>query len=53
MEKALEKGILNRDKLSQMNLKDKVELIFHPGFSTKENITDLSEGCGYGCCQKK
>ncbi|MDM8549163.1 chemotaxis protein CheW [Desulfobacterales bacterium HSG2] len=45
--KALEKGVIRQDQLNAMSEKDRVRLIFRPGFSTAEQITDLS-GRGVG-----
>ncbi|MDM8525009.1 hybrid sensor histidine kinase/response regulator [Desulfococcaceae bacterium HSG8] len=45
--KALEKGLIRQDQLNAMTEKDRVRLIFRPGFSTADQITDLS-GRGVG-----
>ncbi len=45
--RALEKGLINQEQLNSMAEKDKVRLIFRPGFSTVKKITDLS-GRGVG-----
>ncbi|BDU50151.1 chemotaxis protein CheA [Haliovirga abyssi] len=45
--KALEKGILTQKKIDNMGKYDIINLIFHPGFSTAEEITDIS-GRGVG-----
>ena len=45
--KALEKGLIDKTKISEMSRDDIVKLIFHPGFSTNEVVTDLS-GRGVG-----
>ena len=44
---AKEKNIINQSALDSMNQADILELIFYPGFSTKEIITDVS-GRGIG-----
>ena len=46
-EKAISKGILSRDAASRLTDHEKVMLIFQPGFSTKDEATDLS-GRGVG-----
>jgi two-component system chemotaxis sensor kinase CheA len=45
--KALEKGLLTPDQLSGMNRREIFDLLFLPGFSTKEQASDLS-GRGVG-----
>ena len=45
--KAVEKGILTPDRSREMSDRDARRLIFHPGFSTKEQVTDIS-GRGVG-----
>ena len=45
--KAVEKGILKPEKAAQMSAKEKTELIFAPGFSTKDEATEIS-GRGLG-----
>lgn len=45
--KALEKGIITEATLRQMSVQEQVNLIFAPGFSTAEQITDVS-GRGVG-----
>ncbi len=45
--KAFEKGLIRHDQLDSMNERDRVRLIFRPGFSTVEKVTDLS-GRGVG-----
>lgn len=45
--KALEKGLITPDQAKAMGEKEKVGLIFLPGLSTKEVVTDLS-GRGVG-----
>lgn len=45
--KAIEKGILTQEEADRMDEKAKVNLIFLPGFSTAEKVTDIS-GRGVG-----
>jgi len=45
--KALERGIVTPDQLAAMSHKEIFDLIFLPGFSTKEKVSDLS-GRGVG-----
>ncbi|MSN24732.1 MAG: chemotaxis protein CheA [Geobacter sp.] len=45
--KAVEKGLLTEDQLAAMSQREMFDLIFLPGFSTKEKATDLS-GRGVG-----
>jgi two-component system chemotaxis sensor kinase CheA len=45
--KALEKGIVTDSEVEMMNQKELINLLFRPGFSTAEQITDLS-GRGVG-----
>ncbi len=45
--KALEKGLLTQEQLSGMSRREIFDLIFLPGFSTKEQASDLS-GRGVG-----
>ena len=45
--KAVEKGLITEDQLSSMSQREMFDLIFLPGFSTKEKATDLS-GRGVG-----
>jgi two-component system chemotaxis sensor kinase CheA len=45
--KALEKGIITEATLRQMSVQEQVNLIFAPGFSTAEQVTDVS-GRGVG-----
>ncbi len=47
VEKALENGAITSDELSRMSEQDKVMLVFHPGLSTAEKVTDVS-GRGVG-----
>jgi len=46
-EKAIGKGVLDEQRASQLTDQEAIELIFAPGFSTKEAATDLS-GRGVG-----
>ena len=46
-QKALEKGLISEDRAKVMSDKEKINLIFMPGFSTAEKITDVS-GRGVG-----
>ena len=45
--KALERGILTRSEVERMNEAECLNLVFHPGFSTAEQVTELS-GRGVG-----
>lgn len=45
--KALENGVVSEAQLESMGMSDKLSLIFMPGFSTAEVVTDLS-GRGVG-----
>jgi two-component system chemotaxis sensor kinase CheA len=45
--KALEKGLITEDQVKLMSTRDKTNLIFLPGFSTAEKVTDVS-GRGVG-----
>jgi two-component system chemotaxis sensor kinase CheA len=45
--KAVAKGLLTQEQAAQMSQRDAVPLIFHPGFSTAEQISDVS-GRGVG-----
>lgn len=45
--KALEGGLISSDRLSRMTTKEILSLIFLPGFSTAEKVTDVS-GRGMG-----
>ena len=47
IKKALEKRLINPDLIDKMSKEEKLKLIFLPGLSTKEQITDLS-GRGVG-----
>jgi two-component system chemotaxis sensor kinase CheA len=46
-QKAFEKGMINSDQLESLSSQQAINLIFFPGFSTAEKITDLS-GRGVG-----
>lgn len=46
-QKAIEKGVITADRADQMSDRDAVRLIFHPGFSTAEKLSDVS-GRGVG-----
>lgn len=45
--KAVEKGLITEDQLAAMNQRELLDLIFLPGFSTKDKASDLS-GRGVG-----
>ncbi|WP_425614368.1 chemotaxis protein CheW [Anatilimnocola sp. NA78] len=45
--KAVSKGILTAEQAAALSDRDAIELIFHPGFSTAEQVTDVS-GRGVG-----
>ncbi len=45
--KALENGAITDEELSRMSEQDKLMLVFHPGLSTAEQVTDVS-GRGVG-----
>lgn len=46
-EKAVEKGLITHDEAGQLSVQDSLQLIFLPGFSTKDQISDIS-GRGVG-----
>ncbi|MCQ8897380.1 chemotaxis protein CheA [Limnobacter humi] len=46
-EKAVEKGLISHEEAGQLNTQDSLQLIFLPGFSTKDQISDIS-GRGVG-----
>lgn len=46
-EKAVKKGVLSSERAAAMNDEEAVELIFHPGFSTAEQLSEVS-GRGVG-----
>ncbi|QDU58015.1 hybrid sensor histidine kinase/response regulator [Aeoliella mucimassa] len=45
--KAMEKGVISADRAEAMSDREAVRLIFHPGFSTAEKVSDVS-GRGVG-----
>lgn len=45
--KAVEKGIVTEEELEQMERRDILDFVFHPGFSTASEVTDVS-GRGVG-----
>jgi len=47
VEKALEKGVVNPSETETMSYREKLNLIFRPGFSTAAKVTDVS-GRGVG-----
>ncbi len=47
LSKAFEKGLVSEDQVNRLTDKQKVDLIFMPGFSTSQEITDIS-GRGVG-----
>ena len=47
MRKAVDQGIVSREAAESMGERDRVRLIFHPGFSTASVVTDVS-GRGVG-----
>ena len=47
IQKALDNGIISQEELNQMSLDDKVMLVFAPGLSTADQISDVS-GRGVG-----
>ncbi len=46
-EKAVEKGLLRSDQVEKLSEREALNLIFHPGFSTAQTITNVS-GRGVG-----
>lgn len=46
-QKALEKGLVTKEQLEKMTEKDILRLVFIPGFSTKEQVSEIS-GRGVG-----
>jgi len=46
-QKAVEKGLMDKEEASRLEDRECFELIFHPGFSTKDVISDVS-GRGVG-----
>ncbi len=45
--KAVERGLISRDQLERMNDRDVIDLVFRPGFSTAEAVSNIS-GRGVG-----
>jgi two-component system chemotaxis sensor kinase CheA len=45
--KAVAKGIMTAEQAADLSERDAIELVFHPGFSTAEKVTDVS-GRGVG-----
>jgi two-component system, chemotaxis family, sensor kinase CheA len=45
--KAIEKGVISAEQAARMSDREAIRLIFHPGFSTAEKVTDVS-GRGVG-----
>ena len=45
--KAVEKGIVTEEELEQLERRDILDFVFHPGFSTASEVTDVS-GRGVG-----
>ncbi|MFW6280499.1 MAG: chemotaxis protein CheA, partial [Halanaerobium sp.] len=45
--KAVEKGIISEEELEQLERRDILDFVFHPGFSTASEVTDVS-GRGVG-----
>jgi len=45
--KAISKGLISSEEAEEMDGREKLYLIFHPGFSTSDNVTDIS-GRGVG-----
>jgi two-component system chemotaxis sensor kinase CheA len=45
--KAISKGLISSEEAEEMDDREKLYLIFHPGFSTSDNVTDIS-GRGVG-----
>jgi two-component system chemotaxis sensor kinase CheA len=45
--KAIEKGVVSEEELEQMERRDILNFVFHPGFSTATEVTDVS-GRGVG-----
>lgn len=46
-EKAVEKGLISSEEAGQLSVQESLQLIFLPGFSTKDQISDIS-GRGVG-----
>ena len=52
--KLIEKGLKKEEELEQVNQQSLVEMIFTPGFSTKEELTDISgRGVGLDAVKKE
>ncbi|MDH5720401.1 MAG: chemotaxis protein CheW [Spirochaetia bacterium] len=47
LQKAISKGIINKEEADTYSEEEAIHLIFHPGFSTKDEVTDMS-GRGIG-----
>ncbi len=47
LQKALENGVIAQEEVPRMSEQDKLMLVFHPGLSTAESVTDVS-GRGVG-----
>ena len=47
VDSAISKGLITEDKASQLGEKDIIDLMFQPGFSTAESVSDIS-GRGVG-----
>lgn len=47
VQKAIEKGLLDKDAADQLNPDQIIQFIFHPGFSTADKVSELS-GRGVG-----
>jgi two-component system, chemotaxis family, sensor kinase CheA len=46
-QKAIEKGMFTQERIDEMSVREILNLIFHPGFSTAQRVTDVS-GRGVG-----
>lgn len=46
-EKAIQKGLLTADEASKLPREEVIQYVFHPGFSTRDKVTDIS-GRGVG-----
>lgn len=47
VQKAIEKGLIDKDAAEQLNPEQVIQFIFHPGFSTADKVSELS-GRGVG-----
>jgi two-component system chemotaxis sensor kinase CheA len=47
LQNAIDKGLVKEEQRSKLNEQDIISFLFHPGFSTKEKISDIS-GRGVG-----